>query len=359
MGLEIYYANETKELTFYDIISDSKKNTPYASQKKYKLGESLIEFLYLDVESIKEKLTEIPEFKGDVDIEFYKKQFFEISGKYDEIYDYCGSLHPYFYCFNSDTMQKVEAALCIISTTKQVSDKEITRNAKTIGESIFQDMDLISNQESFLKAIEACLDVDNQELKELSTIKRFFVFNLSDLLFKRSLTMEIEFEGFRPDVFFDYQEILDFRSNGKVNAEKLLKIKNSNIHLNEFYYIKNMYSACYLEFYKMVISQVKLRKCKLCNKYFILDGRADALYCEKCAVGGAQKAYKLKIEGNDLLKLYNKEYQKRYAKIRNIVKGEMKESKKKELTNWVKIAKLKMDEKGLTIEAFKTWIDKN
>jgi hypothetical protein len=89
------------------------------------------------------------------------------------------------------------------------------------------------------------------------------------------------------------------------------------------------------EKYKLYIESLK-RKCGLCGKPFIPDGRPDTKYCDTCQeAGGVKLAYKKKISENDCLKLYAREYQRRYAHIRNL-KGKERQEKMSELKLWVK-----------------------
>lgn len=140
--------------------------------------------------------------------------------------------------------------------------------------------------------------------------------------------------------------------------ERAYLIQGQQINFESYYSSYNIGSLCYVEFMEILKRGLIIKKCAIrkCGMYFIPEGRSDTLYCDSCRNGGAHNAYKQKLLENDYLKLYNKEYQRRYQKIRNYPKS-IRETKLKEIRSWVKKAKLKMDEPGLTPEQFEQWID--
>lgn len=93
--------------------------------------------------------------------------------------------------------------------------------------------------------------------------------------------------------------------------------------------------------YKEYLKGLK-RKCPLCGKDFIPSGRLDTKYCSSCQdAGGVTLAYKQKLKADTGLKEYNREYQRRYAKIRKL-KGEEKKEALKGLNLWMISAKSEM-----------------
>ena len=147
------------------------------------------------------------------------------------------------------------------------------------------------------------------------------------------------------DKNFKLDVIVDHMENHQMVMLETYKFTDTSPH-----------NIAYLEFIKILNSDIHIKRCsvKSCNEYFIPDGRTDTLYCGKC---NAQKAYKEKIGDNEFLKLYNREYQRRYAKIRNI-DGELKNIRLQKIKEWTIAAKEKMREDGLSVDDFKEWLKK-
>lgn len=107
------------------------------------------------------------------------------------------------------------------------------------------------------------------------------------------------------------------------------------------------------------IRKLRVTECQNCGKSFsLINKRSDTRYCEQCSKTGATQVYKKKVQGNEILKLYNREYQRQYSALRS----HEKDVKKKELTklnDWIAGAKEKMSEKDLLIEEFEEWLRDN
>lgn len=142
-------------------------------------------------------------------------------------------------------------------------------------------------------------------------------------------------------------------------SDRAFFLYEQKINFQATYSSYNIGSLCYAELMEIFKRGLIVKKCaiKTCNEYFIPEGRSDTLYCDSCRKNGAKLTYKQKVEEDIFLKLFNREYQRRYAKIRNYDKS-MKKTKLKEVQSWVKKSKQKMDEPNLTIEQFEEWIEK-
>ena len=87
------------------------------------------------------------------------------------------------------------------------------------------------------------------------------------------------------------------------------------------------------------------KQCKSCGKYFALSGHITTEYCDReymdtgktCREIGANVSYQRKMEENPAIAAYNKEYKKRFARIR---RGKLT---KEDFTIWVEIARKNRD----------------
>ena len=76
----------------------------------------------------------------------------------------------------------------------------------------------------------------------------------------------------------------------------------------------------------MLKSDIGMRKCKRCGKYFIMKGNYDTNYCDRIAEGetrncqdlAAQENYKKKMADNAAIGLYQKYYKRYAARVRVI-----------------------------------------
>ena len=96
------------------------------------------------------------------------------------------------------------------------------------------------------------------------------------------------------------------------------------------------------ELIQLLKSDIGMRKCKRCGKYFIMKGNYDTNYCDRiaedetrnCQDLAAQENYKTKMADNAAIPLYQK-YYKRYAarvRVRQIKEPDFKKWKYQAMT---------------------------
>lgn len=108
--------------------------------------------------------------------------------------------------------------------------------------------------------------------------------------------------------------ILDLRINNSTAKFQLLynhkNIKNSFVS-------KNIHDILYISLKSLldISKNIKILRCKNCNRYFIPDPNHNSKYCDflfdgkrTCKSIGSQKTHKKNLEEDDLLKLYRKRY---------------------------------------------------
>ena len=118
------------------------------------------------------------------------------------------------------------------------------------------------------------------------------------------------------------------------------------------------------ELIQLLKSDIGMRKCKRCGKYFIMKGNYDTNYCDRIAEGetrncqelAAQENYKKKMADNAAIPLYQK-YYKRYAarvRVRQIKETDFKKRKYRAMT--------KRDEctdGKITLAEFENWLEES
>lgn len=128
------------------------------------------------------------------------------------------------------------------------------------------------------------------------------------------------------------------------------------------YVCSSIYEMLELEFTKMLESNIRLRKCKRCGKYFIMKGNYDTNYCDRVAEGqtrscqdlAAQENYKAKAAENPALPIYSKYYKRYAARVRS------RQIKEADFKKWKFQALAKRDECSdgkITVEEYVAWME--
>ena len=129
----------------------------------------------------------------------------------------------------------------------------------------------------------------------------------------------------------------------------------------EVLYPNRIYDLIDFAVRECVKQEVKLRFCKNCGRYFYFTGRISAEYCNRiaddkgrtCKEIGAFRAWEKKRSGDDLFKLYRREYKKRFAWIKA---GKISQE---DFYAWSEQAREKKDacEAGaLSVDEFEQWL---
>lgn len=116
------------------------------------------------------------------------------------------------------------------------------------------------------------------------------------------------------------------------------------------------------ELIQLLKSDIGMRKCKRCGKYFIMKGNYDTNYCDRIAEGetrncqdlAAQENYKKKMADNAAIPLYQKYYKRYAARVR------VRQIKETDFKKWKYQAMTKRDECSdgkITLAEFETWLD--
>jgi ribosomal protein L44E len=215
----------------------------------------------------------------------------------------------------------------------------------------------IDVQFRYRKVIDWCLSLSpvNLNLIEYSPAQRFFLY-LSQVTENsiKSLPNKIDVT-YVPNPL-NAASLEDIATN-MTSQEAFEYANKNNFSLSEIYVIDNddISSLCYIEFMQMVKNEVGVRRCKCCDNYFLITGRIDTEYCLECKETGAKKIYHDKVKNNEFLKLYQREYQRLYAKIRHTSKT-VKASKGKLLTAWAEKITAKIKENEMVISDFTSWL---
>ena len=116
------------------------------------------------------------------------------------------------------------------------------------------------------------------------------------------------------------------------------------------------------ELIQLLKSDIGMRKCKRCGKYFIMKGNYNTNYCDRIAEGetrncqdlAAQENYKRKMADNAAIPLYQKYYKRYAARVR------VRQIKEPDFKKWKYQAMTKRDECSdgkITLAEFEEWLE--
>lgn len=153
----------------------------------------------------------------------------------------------------------------------------------------------------------------------------------------------------------DIEVILDTYSDkylkyGNQTIEKLTRELDKN---DSFIKMTNVYTSEKLSNIAFVVleqfvknSNLPIKKCQYCNRYFIPAIRQDELYCDLpnedgklCREKGAKQTYKQNLEKIPALLEYRKAYQKKFMEV---ARSNNNKKLKKDFDSWKKIAQGKI-----------------
>ena len=205
-----------------------------------------------------------------------------------------------------------------------------------------KDFNVLKMQEECLDAIEFCMDIDYLKdlLGELSAVERyilyvesyraghFFNYEYDNNILKSNFSFQnIDNKEINHDLLHEpYNDELDSNPEPKQLTPTIIEhIKNLSIDYKEVYEPFNIRDFLFLEFTKMIESNLKMRKCDNCGRYFILKGNYNTRYCDRifegekrtCQAIASANNYSEKVNGTPVLKEYNRAYKRYFARYRN------------------------------------------
>ncbi len=130
--------------------------------------------------------------------------------------------------------------------------------------------------------------------------------------------------------------------------------------LFEIHRIKTIAGYCILAIARLLNTEIIIRNCENCNRFFVPTSRSDEIYCDRIFKNNKtckQIGYNRKVENDPYLKAYRKAYKTKNAyKLRNINNSPGIEER---FSKWVAEAKKKLEEARtgrITIGEFNTWL---
>ena len=185
-------------------------------------------------------------------------------------------------------------------------------------------------KQEFLDKIEFCFDEDYypEVLGTMSPVERFRFYcrikNIPDFFRSReefSVVDDLSGDNLPNWLYGKFkikpsEQFSDFCDKYGLNKDEVYNPKpQRTVKRTE---VRSIFDMLNYEFGRMLESDIKIRKCKNCGKYFVLKGNYNTDFCDRlvegsvrtCQAIGAEKVYKEKIATEESWKLYNKYYKR-------------------------------------------------
>lgn len=218
-------------------------------------------------------------------------------------------------------------------------------------------------QKLFFRLITFCFDQSffPNELSELTAYQRLYVYaKIPNGNVPQEITQLYLFDEAVMDDFHESKEATPLEAAFGIPAGYVEHIKTTDAKMFQQYRLTSTFDALSLEFYQMLERNVKLKRCKNCDKYFLVKSKRNSDYCDRvfgegtqtCQQLAAVKKFAEKNKESDAYKVFNK-YYKRYHERKNVgtIKAEA-------FDRWNKEACTKrndcIDGKG-DVKAFEEW----
>jgi hypothetical protein len=357
----VYYKEEP------DIVPDLI-NFLFGSSIKFDLGVGIFDFIYADFDTpLKHVIDTFESFLFD-DIFMFENHFVfnEKQKKYELLLDYdktIAMISPLMYA-------SVYTGIC---PPRFDFTEDVIEQMKWYGNY------LITLQNEYLEMIKFCYDEDYYPELFLgaSPKARYYLYReIKGLPNKIYTTIEMSsnFCCGDDDIkilddTYRYQDFdlnkyriedFDFAKDSEVDLIGMVSMLATYRNIAENYVFSKVDEILELEFCKMINSNIKIKKCKRCGKYFRLKGNYNTDYCGYIAEGetrncreiAAAEKYKEKNADNKALQIYNKYYKRYHARLK------VKQIKEPDFYSWkykTLIMRADCEDGNITPEEYEAW----
>lgn len=343
-------------------------NFLFGSSIKFDLGVGIFDFIYADFDTpLKHVIDTFESFLFD-DIFMFENRFVfnEKQKKYELLLDYdktVAMISPLMYA-------SVYTGIC---PPRFDFTEDVIEQMKWYGNY------LITLQKEYLEMIKFCYDENYYPELFLgaSPKARYYLYKeikgLPNKIY-RTVEMSSNFCYGDDDIkilddTYRYQDFdlnkyriedFDFAKDSEIDLVGMVSTLSTYRNITENYVFSKVDEVLELEFSKMINSNIKIKKCKRCGKYFRLKGNYNTDYCGYVAEGetrncreiAAAEKYKEKNSNNQALKIYNKYYKRYHARLK------VKQIKEPDFYSWkykTLIMRADCEDGNVTPEEYEAW----
>lgn len=226
-------------------------------------------------------------------------------------------------------------------------------------------IDEIMTQKEMIRILYYILDISNKDIGKMKIPQRIWLYGnkFGNVDAELSVTQRL---FFKPPIRFAIKSAhgesdipIDVTNNFESAIEYAKKIKDSKIY--EEYEINNLRELLYLEILDMAKSGTMIRKCRHCDKYFVVPNH-KTFYCDRmtesgkpCSVIGPKKSYRRKMGKEPALEIYNRAYNTHFKRCQN------EKMSADDFSKWTAEAKDNLEKVRngeLDITSFQKWLKK-
>lgn len=296
------------------------------------IGTSLLNFCELDFAAPLEILKKL----GTMEVS--SQQMEEIKPIFWEAVDWFKDKHPYVHFFLN--------GLCL--RTFYASEKSPVEQVDYL---LYVFLYYQALQTEYRNALEICLA--KEVLTEYTLPERLMI--LSNRYPDFTNYMLIARYGIAPVIrgVFDASKVFSYNDPEEVDTRKVLdgihRDSETPVNLAQYFMVQDLEQMLYLEFMEMVKRGILIKRCSLCDRYFVLSDKRKREYCDRelengktCKQIGAKLKFNQSVGEDTYLQEFQRIYNRMYSRFyRMDALDSQRQSNKiteKEFKDWVEIA---------------------
>ena len=124
---------------------------------------------------------------------------------------------------------------------------------------------------------------------------------------------------------FDTSKLIQFNEPEKVDVKKVLqdihRESDYSVSMWQYFAIQSLEEMLYLEFMEMVKRGIRIKRCELCDCYFVLADKRKRDYCDRiyknnrtCKQIGAKQKFNQSVEQDSFLQEFQRIYNRMYSR---------------------------------------------
>ena len=271
------------------------------------IGKCVVEFCELDFSECLGELKKL-------DTKSVSSNFEDIKNRLWYIVDLLKDKHPYVQFFLNSPMVLTFCG----------SDKSKDEQVDSIIHMFHYYVDL---QNTYRTALEICLS--DEVLNENTLPERFLIFGNNFPTFNRYM-LRTRY-GIAPMGYgeFDKSRVIRYSDPNEVDMKKELtnihKDSQTPINMVSYFAIQTLEEMLYLEFMEMLKRGIRIKRCALCDKYFVLADKRKREYCDRiyknnktCKQIGAKLKFNKSVEEDIYLQQFQTIYNRMYSRYYRI-----------------------------------------
>lgn len=179
-------------------------------------------------------------------------------------------------------------------------------------------------QAVYAEALEFCLS--NEVLSEYTLPERYVMFCNLHPDFTHHILRSMYSVAPMKRGKFDAERIIQFNDPNDVDIKSVLqdihRDSEHSVSMWQYFAIQSLEEMLYLEFMEMVKRGIRIKRCGLCDRYFVLADKRKRDYCDRifengrtCKQLGAKKRFHENVEADIYLQEFQRIYNRMYSRF--------------------------------------------